>query len=236
MEGTRGKKLHTSRGFSRLTALLLLLVLALLAGVLLPTVRHYRFQADSVACASALDTARRQLAADYMLRGSNSTAKEAREYVGLVMDGWDDLCPAGGTCYIVHRTDSELEWDVVCGLHGADRKQCTRLNADYLLNQLREELRRQQLAGNPCPSTLTASVNGKRLTARLTEEETGLRRGTSATVGEKGTVLAYGIAGHGAFDSDSGAKPGEICYFSYANEEYCANWSAREGWTGDSWS
>ena len=236
MKGKSQKKLHNSRGFSRLAVLLCALILVLLVAVLLPAIRHYRFQADTVACASALDTARRQLSADFLLRTERSSAAEAKDYVRCVMDGWDDLCPAGGTCYLVRQKDGGMEWDLVCGLHGADRKKCTRLNGDYLLSRLREELRSQRLLGNPYPETLTAEVNGRRLTAKLVDEETGLWRGTSATVGTKGKILAYGIAGHSDFGRDCGIPEGEICYFSYADEEHCANWSAWEGWTGDSWS
>ena len=172
----------------------------------------------------------------YLFEGENSSAEEARDYVGFVMAGWDDLCPGGGTTYIVPKENSELAWDVVCGLHGSDRKQCTRLNADYVLEQLREELRSAQVLGTKYPEKMTVSLHHKPLEALITEEDTGLRRGTRATVGAKGTLVSYAIAGYSDFGTGRGVPVGEISWFSYADEEHCANWSAWDGWTGDSYS
>ena len=230
------KKLHRNRGIARLVVILSVLALALVAAALYPVIQHYRFRADALGCLAGLDTARRQLAAQYLFNGENGSAEEARDYVGFVMAGWDDLCPGGGTTYIVPKENSELDWDVVCGLHGQDRKQCTRLNADYVLQQLREELRTAQVLGTRYPESLTVTLHHKPLEAHITEEDTGLRRGTRATVGAKGTLVSYAIAGYSDFGTGRGVPNGEICWFSFADEEHCANWSVWDGWTGDSYS
>ena len=229
-------KLHQNRGIARLIVILTVLAVILLAVALYPVVQHYRFRADALGCLAGLDTARRQLADLYLFEGENRSAEEARDYVGFVMAGWDDLCPGGGTTYIVPKEDSELAWDVVCGLHGSDRKQCTRLNADYVLEQLQEELRSAQVLGTKYPESMTVSLHHKPLEARITEEDTGLRRGTRATVGAKGTLVSYAIAGYSDFGTGRGVPTGEISWFSFADEEHCANWSAWGGWTGDSYS
>lgn len=236
MEKRRRTKLHQTLGIARLVVILSVLALVLVAAALYPMIQHYRFRADALGCLAGLDTARRQLAAAYLFEGENSSAEQARDYVGFVMAGWDDLCPGGGTTYIVPKDDSELAWDVVCGLHGQDRKQCTRLNADYVLEQLREELRTAQVLGTTYPERMTVTLHHKPLEARITEEDTGLRRGTRATIGAKGTLVSYAIAGYSDFGTGRGVPVGEISWFSYADEEHCANWSAWDGWTGDSYS
>ena len=236
MEKRRRTKLHQTLGIARLIVILTVLALVLVAAALYPVIQHYRFRADALGCLAGLDTARRQLAAEYLFEGENSSAEEARDYVGFVMAGWDDLCPGGGTTYIVPKDDSELAWDVVCGLHGQDRRQCTRLNADYVLEQLREELRTAQVLGTNYPERMTVTLHHKPLEALITEEDTGLRRGTRATVGAKGTLVSYAIAGYSDFGTGRGVPVGEISWFSYADEEHCANWSAWDGWTGDSYS
>ena len=236
MAGCAHAKLRGTCGIARLVVILALLAVVLLTAILIPVIRSYSFRADALGCLAALDTARRQLAAEFLIEGENKSAGEARDYVGYVMAGWDDLCPGGGTVYIVQRDDSDLDWDVVCGLHGADRKLCTRLNADYVLQQLRENLRTSRLAGTPYPGELKAMLHHCEMKAVLAERDTGVRRGTDATIGVKGTVIAYGIAGYGEFGTDSGTPEGELCWFSYADEEHCANWSAWDGWTGDSYA
>ena len=236
MEKRIRSKLHQIRGIARLVVILTVLALVLIAAALYPVIQHYRFRADALGCLAGLDTARRQLAAEYLFEGENSSAEEARDYVGFVMAGWDDLCPGGGTTYIVPKDDSELAWDVVCGLHGQDRKQCTRLNAEHVLQQLREELHTAQVLGTTYPESMTVTLHHKPLEALITEEDTGLRRGTRATVGATGTLVSYAIAGYSDFGTGRGVPVGEISWFSYADEEHCANWSAWGGWTGDSYS
>ena len=51
----------------------------------------------------------------------------------------------------------------------------------------------------------------------------------------KGTVICYSITGHSDFGADSGLEEGQVWYFSYADEEHCANWKSDDGWSGDSY-
>lgn len=229
-------KLHSDRGMSWLIAILLLAVIVLSITALIPSYRRYQEQGKAVACATALDTARRQLAADFMLGGfENGKAEEAKEFVSYVMNGWDDLCPDYGTVYIVRRTDdSPMDWDIVCGLHCSDKKLRTRLNADYVLEQLREALKTAQADGVQYPESLTYTLHGKTRTALLVDASTNLKRGTSTTEGYEGIVAFYSLVGHSDFGAGKG-KDGALWYFSYADEAHCANWRADDGWTGDSY-
>lgn len=229
-------KLRSSSGLSWITLLMMIVVLGLTISALLPVIKQYREEGNAVACATGLDTARRQLATGYMVDGYNSgTAKDAQDLVSQAMNGWDDLCPDNGTCYIVPNTKSEMEWDVVCGLHGADKKYCTRLNADYVKEQLEAALKKAQLAGDQYPESLPYTLHGKERTAYLVDQPTGLKWGTRLSSTYDGIVAFYSIVGHSTYGNDSGKKEGELWYFSYADEEHCANWSYRDSWTGDSY-
>ena len=44
----------------------------------------------------------------------------------------------------------------------------------------------------------------------------------------------YAVAGDGELDAGS-VRKGQICYFVYADEHYCAIWQASDGWTGDAY-
>ena len=229
-------KLHSKSGISWLVAILLLAVIVLSITAMIPSYRRYQEKGKAVACATALDTARRQLASDFMIGGfENGKAEEAKGFVSKVMNGWDDLCPDYGTVYIVKRTDdSPMDWDIVCGLHCSDKKLCTRLNADYVLGQLREALKTAQDEGIDYPESLTYTLHGKTRKAYLVDQSTGLKRGTSTTEGYDGIVAFYSIVGHSDFGAGKGTD-GKLWYFSYADEKYCANWSSNDGWTGDSY-
>ncbi len=240
MHPTPRSKLNSGLGVARIIVILAVLVIVMAVIIMIPGYRRYQRLGYSVACATALDSARRQLAADFMLSGwENDSAEGAQALVAHAMNGWDDLCPEGGTVYIVHNTgetvSTELEWDVICGLHGRDKKRCTRLNADYVLDQLREALNIEQNKGNPYPESLPFTLHGRQYTALLVDEETGLKRGTSTTEGYEGIVAFYSIAGHSDFGAGSGAKEGEIWYFSFADETHCAAWKKGDGWSGDSY-
>ena len=229
-------KLHSRRGIMWITALLLILVIVMAVITMIPGYQEYQRKGKTVACATALDSARRQLAANFMLDGFvNGSDEDAKALVAAVMNGWDDLCPDGGTVYIVPRTDSELAWDVVCGLHCSDSKYRTRLNSDYVLDQLREALRVAQVNGEPFPESLKFTLHHKTHTAYLVDAPSGLKRGTRTTEGQEGIVAYYSVVGHSDFGADSGMKEGALWYFSYADEDHCANWSYHDSWTGDSY-
>jgi len=227
------EKLKNAKGTSRLTVILAVLVLALALAVIIPSVRAYNRQGEAVACATALDTARRQLAAEYMLEGFEElSSEEAKDHITYVMNGWDDLCPGGGTVFLVRKEEPQ-GFDLFCGLHGPDGEQKTRLNAGYVLDQLRKALEKSRRDGEPYPETLTVNLNGKPLVCYLIDEETRFRTGTKMTEGVTGTVAYYGIVGHSDFGEGEDQEEGKIFYFSYADENHCAAWRVREGWTGD---
>ena len=231
-------KLKSERGIAWIFAILLVLIIILAITSMIPAYKKYQRQGQVVACGTALDTARRQLASNFMLNGfENDSADAAKDYIACVMNGWDDLCPEGGTVYIIPKSDSELDWDIVCGLHCSDKKLCTRLNAYNVLEQLREELLKRQNDGETYPESLPFTLHHKDYTALLVDESSGLKRGTRTTMGleKAGIVAYYSIVGHSDFGADSAKKEGEIWYFSYADEDHCANWTYREQWTGDSY-
>ena len=231
-------KLNSDQGISRLVALLLLLIIIMCVVISVPSVRYYQERSARTACAAGLDTARRRLAENYLSGNYGQTAQDAKAAVAYAMNGWDDLCPSGGKVYLVENEDSEMPFDLLCGMHDSDKKRCTRLNSGYVLEQLEEALLKSQRAGQPYPEELRFYLNGKNWTALLTDEETGFKRGTSTTKGMEGKhiVAFYGIAGHSDFCAESGAEEGSICYFSFADDDHCATWRFDDGWTGASYA
>ena len=231
------KKLNSAEGFSAVIALLLVLIIIMVIVISVPCVQYYQARSARIACAAGLDTARRRLAENYLYGNYDQDSKEAKAVVEYAMNGWDDLCPSGGKVYLIENEESEMAYDLFCGMHGSDKKRCTRLNSGYVLEQLEEGLLRSKRNGQPYPEELSFYLNGKYWTAHLTDEETGLKRGTSTTRGleKEGVVAYYGIAGHSGFCAGSGAEDGTICYFSFADEDHCANWRIDDGWTGDSY-
>ena len=227
------RKLGGSSGIAALIVVLAILVLALAAAAAAPVYRNYREQADEIGCVSSLTSANNQLAIETLSEG-DTTAGEAKAIVTRAMNGWDDLCPAGGTPYLV-AAEGDVPWRVVCGLHDKDTKERTRLNAAYALKQLRQKVDLEQKLGDPTPPEVTVTLNGKEYRALLTEQETGMKRGTATTSGVKGTVIRYALAGHGAFAEEVSLPEGSICYFCFADEAHCAIWKHREGWSGDSY-
>ena len=227
------QKLGGSDGIAALIVVLAILVLALAAAAAAPMLRNYREQADEIGCVSSLTSANNQLTIE-TISGGEMTAGEAKAIVTKAMSGWDDLCPAGGTPYLV-AAEGGVPWRVGCGLHDKDTKERTRLNAAYVWKQLRQKIDLEQKLGNLTPPEVTVTLNGKEYRALLTEQETGMKRGTATTSGVKGTVIRYSLAGHGAFAEDVSLPDGSICYFCFADEEHCAIWKHREGWSGDSY-
>ena len=231
-------KLNGAEGMSRLVALLLVAIIVMCVVISVPSVRWYQAHSAQTACAAGLDSARRRLAENYLSGNFDQNAREAKAMVAYAMNGWDDLCPSGGKIYLVKNEDSEMPFDLLCGMHCSDKKRCTRLNSNYVLEQLKEGLLKSQRAGEPYPTELSFYLNGETWTALLTDEETGLKRGTSTTKGleKKHIVAYYGIAGHSDFCAGCGAEEGSICYFSFADDNHCANWRFDDGWTGDSYA
>ena len=151
------------------------------------------------------------------------------------MNGWDDLCPDGGSVYIVPKENSPLDWEIICGLHCSDSKLRTRLNSYNVREQIKEALLRRQNEGNPYPETLPFTLHGKAYEAHLVDAPTNFKRGTRLTADVEGIVAFYSLVGHSDFGADSGMKEGALWYFSFADEDHCANWTYHDEWTGDSY-
>lgn len=231
-----GEKLHSRSGMSWLLAILLVAIIVMSVVVCIPWVRGIRQQADDVGCDTAVENARRELTVAYLSEGAKPTEDWARRTLAKTYRELDGLCPVGGEIYVVDNpNDDELPIAIVCGLHGRDAKQNTRLNAKRALQRLREELLQSRKDGQPLPEALTVSLNGTFLTARLVTEPVNLKRGTATTSGYDGTVAFYGIAGNGGVGEDAAVREGEICYFAFADEQHCAIYEAGSQWTGDSY-
>lgn len=224
-------RIGNRRGISRFVFILLILLLVMIIVVSIPLVMYYRSQSKKIGCYAALDTARRQMADKYLIDGFKN-AEEVKEWVGFVMNGWDDLCPGGGKIFVVPDKDSEMPWRLVCGMHGDDKKECCRLNASWVLDQVRQAVKTAADNNEPLPEKIPLKLNGETLEVMLTEVESGLRRGTSITSGYSGTVAFYGVSGNGEIGTNTEAKPGEVCYLSFADPDYCANWKYKSDWSG----
>ena len=230
-------KVRGRAGIARLHVILIVLVVIMLVVVSIPVYQYYKENADRIACVQSLDSASRQIAVDYLSGNTDPSPEEVRAVAEHAMLGWDDICPAGGSVYVVETDeDNELPYELVCGLHGTDKKQCTRLNASNVYEQVLKAVRNERLRGNDFPESVTVELHHKPITAYLVDDYTGLKRGTGSTTGYEGTVVYYSIVGHSDFGKDSGLKEGRVWYFSYADEDHCANWSYRNGWTGDSYN
>lgn len=227
---------RNNHGLSWIIAILLVLVIVLAVVAMIPVYKKYQEQAKRLACGTALDTARRQLAGNFMLQGfENGDAEDAKEFVAFVMNGWDDLCPDYGSVYIVPKENSPLDWEIICGLHCSDSRLRTRLNAYNVREQLKEALLREQLQGELYPESLPFTLHGKSYEALLVDADVGLKRGTRLTKDLEGVVAFYSLVGHSDFGADSGMEDGSLWYFAYADEDHCAIWNNREEWTGDSY-
>ena len=216
------KKLMSRSGLSLLFVILLVLILILIVLVSIPTVRYYYEQSQRIGCKDALAAANRMLKDDYMFKGFEMNAQEARESAENAMLGWEDMCPAGGSVYLAERAE-EPGFEVVCGIHDDDTKERTRLNANNALNQLEETVRVNKLKNIPCPDTISVVVNSKELEARRTDQDMGIKWGTRSTPDVEGTVLYFTV------END------KVTYFCYADEDHCATWTKSGGWTGDSY-
>lgn len=212
-----------------LIPILLVLILIMLVLIFIPVYRSYKNDAAQIGCVSSLNTANHQLAI-HLITGKDYSAKEAKKIVETAMDGWNDLCPGGGTPYLIEKEEGEVPYEVVCGLHDTDTKEKTRLNAAYVLDQIKEQIQLEQIQGQLYPEQLQVTVNSKKYTAVLTDKETGWKRGATTIFGEEKIVIEYSITGHSDFGKDAGSDKGEIWYFSYGDEEHCATWSSLDGW------
>ena len=228
-------RLRDVRGISRAVVIMLILVAVMLVVVSIPVYIHFRTVWREMECMTSLDTAKRQMIDQFLLEFGDLDIDEAKEHVGYVMNGWDDLCPGGGIVYIVKDDDpnADMPYKLVCGVHGEDKKENCRLNADYVLDHVRERVKYERAKGAPIPEKITVNLNGEDLDVLLVTESKKIRYGTRYFEADDDIVAYYGVAGNG-FD-DTTADDGEVCYFGFADPNYCANWTAERGWSGDSW-
>ena len=229
-------KLRDVRGISRAVAIMLILVAVMLVVVSIPLGIHFRDKWREIKCMTSLDSAKRQMIDQFILEMGDVDIAQAKAHVGYVMNGWDDLCPGGGIVYIVENRDpnDEMPYKLVCGVHGKDAKERTRLNANYVYEHVAERVKYEYVKGAPIPETVTVTLNGEDLVARLVTEDQKVKYGTSLSDYDDDIVAFYGVAGNGSF-TDTGEVDGKVCYFAFADKEYCANWTTLRGWTGDSW-
>ena len=219
------------RGMSRAVAILLVLVAVMALIVAIPpTWRYFKSRSSEIACVQSLDSATRQISVDFLYQyyaDDEQTAEEVKAEAARAMLGWEDICPAGGTVYVVRNPseDEGLPYLLVCGLHNKDSKLCTRLNADYVLDQLRDTLYKEKTLGHDLPENVEASLHHQPLTVVRLSEPNDLKRGTGSTIGHKGTEVYY------TRDDD-----GTVNWFVFADEKHAAVWTPSNGWSGDSYS
>ena len=217
---------------SRLTAILLLLIVAMLIIIAIPSWRAFEYRAQKQGCVQALKSARDGLIIEYLGQFREESVEEAMETLDEVMPARADLCPAGGTIYLIK--DENGIYAPVCGLHDSDKALKCRLNASRAKDLLEEKLREERRVSETEPESIIFPLNGKELECIRVSEKPNLRRGTSTTNGYKGIVAFYGLAGEGAF-AQSPQKSGKIDFFVYADEDYCAIWNYAEQWTGSAY-
>lgn len=270
-------------GVTRAAAVLLVLIAVMLVLIARPSWEAFRYRAEKTGCDQAMKSARDGLIIDFLSRFENGSVEEARVTLDEIMPERPNLCPAGGTVYLVR--DEHGIFQPICGLHDSNIKERTQLNStrakdllEAALNaekeaKLREERRKQGqktkeeqtdngaeseetvVAKDPSgaeeieneassdtvgtdgmeeEAPIVVILNGRELECNRVLEEVQIQRGTRTTNGYEGVVAFYGLEGEGDFKSGA-VKEGEIAYFVYADEDYCAIWHAYDGWTGDAY-
>ena len=225
-------KISSVHGLARIHVVLAVLIIILVVIISIPTVKAYKYHGDWLLCADSLRVVNGALTVDFLENDLKSKSlTDSEDALEAILPGREDYCPAGGTVYFVRQENGT--WKAICGAHDSDHAERTRLNAVYVLSQLREELPKAQLE-EKIPESMEVKLNGRTYTCKLTEKDPGIRRGTSTTKGYSGTVIFYGIAGVGEFENSS-AEEGTIAFFSFADEDNNANWSAENGWSGSAY-
>ncbi len=232
MKNKAAKIIRDRSGISRAVVIMLVLVAVMLVVVSIPIYNHLKAVYNEIDCMTAMKSADDQLRIAYLHAGGDMNPDQAKAAVEHAMNGWDDLCPGGGNVYLVEDKGAEMPYRIVCGVHGSDLREVTRLNSEYVRDRLMEQLASRQKQGEKFPETMTVVLNSKELEATLIDEESPLRRGTNAMSDFKGIVCFYAVKGNGDFGKDSKAADGEIWYFSYADENFASHWSADKGWWG----
>ncbi len=246
-------KVHSKSGLARIHVILMVICAVLLIAVLTPAYKAYQYHGQWLACAASLRVVNGAFIVDLLDKGEAVSINDAADDLVAILPGREGYCPSGGSIYF--QKEENGVWKAVCGMHDSDHAKRTRLNASYVLKQVQEQVHAAQRKGNKYPEEVTVILNSTEIVCKLVTEETGIRRGTGTTHGYEGTVVFYGIAGHGTFKSNGtagseggtkgnsgllqvnaeGAPDGEICYFCFADEDYNADWRVEEGWSGKSY-
>ena len=226
------RKLNSIIGLARIHVILIVIIAVLVVIAAIPGIRKYKYHGEWLLCADSLRVVNGVLTVERITEGEEYISLDtAAGVLSVTLPGRDDYCPAGGTVYFVEQDHNQ--WKAVCGEHDSDHALRTRLNAAYVLTQLKDGLRKALYEGD-IPDRLTVTFNSRLYECRRVTEETGITRGTSSTRGYSGTVIFYGVSGTGEFEDNSAGKA-QICYLCFADEDYNANWSVDEGWTGSAY-
>ena len=225
---------HRSRGgVNRVIVILLALIAVMLVIIAMPSWDSFRDRSEHIACEQALKSARDGLIIDYFDNWEAGSVEDAMLTLDEVMPARANICPSGGTVYLIRGANGIFE--PVCGLHDTDTKRRTRLNASRALDLMNEALRQARKRSGKEPESVQIKLNGKTLVVERVDAVPNLRRGTATTNGFDGVVAFYGLAGEGDF-ADVKAKAGTVCYFIYADEDHCCTWRLKENWTGEAYN
>ena len=220
-------------GVNPVVAILLALIAVMLVLIAIPGWKVFRYRSEKTACEQAMKSARDGLIIDYLAHFETGSVQQAMQTLDEVLPERANICPSGGTVYLVR--DVNGIYEPLCGLHDSDTRRRARLNASRALELLREGLRHARRESDAEPESVEITLNGKPLECARVQQAPTIRRGTKSSDDYEGVVAFYGLAGEGAF-VDAAARTGEICFFLYADEDHSAVWRASDGWTGEAYS
>ena len=235
------KKYYNNRGRVNILIIVLLILIAIMLVVVsVPVRKAFEYRSECIACEQAMKSAGDGLIIDYLHKQEGKDIEEARNTILDVMPGREHICPNGGNVYLI--LNDKGIYEPVCGLHYSDKALRCRLNASYTLKTLRE-VRAKSIQNTASePKSISVTVNSKPLKCRHVTKEEMIHRGTKTTNGYDGIVAYYGVAGDFTFSArfakkgNGKAADGDICYFVYADEDYCAIWRSNDGWDGDAYT
>ena len=99
-------RFSSKNGISRVVVILIIAVVTLSIVAIIPLAIYHSRIAAKIGCTQAMDSGTRQLYDAYLL-GDVHNIDEAKAVVTRAMNGWDDLCPGGGTMHIVYDETAE---------------------------------------------------------------------------------------------------------------------------------
>ena len=226
------RKINSEHGVTWIHVILAVAILVMLTIIAVPVINKWKYHGEWLLCADSLRVVNGALTVDYLMNDLQAQSlDDSEEMLVDVLPGREGYCPTDGTIYFVRQEDDTYK--AVCGEHDSDHALRTRLNASYVLSQLRDELLKQEPEAGT-PEELMAVLNGGTLRCSLALSDPGIRRGTGKTRGYSGTIVFYGIDGVGDFEDDL-SEAGSIVWFCFADEDHNAIWSASDGWSGSAY-